>query len=301
MMLLRRHFKAMGGDNEIVVAASDEAPTAAAIENAIGEVLRIERKYSRYRQDSVLSQINRSAGQKGAVLCDEETTWLLDFADSLYSQSNGLFDITSGILRKAWDFSKHSLPMAETLEASLKQVGWDKVERVGNSIRLPRNGMEIDFGGFGKEYASDRAAAVLAQAGIAHGYVNLGGDINVLGPQADGQPWLIGIQNPRQRGAVIATIPITCGALATSGDYEKYFDLDGKRYCHILKPETGYPVSYWSSISVMAPLAIVAGSYSTIAMLKEGAALPFLQESQVQYLAIDLLSQISTNKTHIPE
>jgi thiamine biosynthesis lipoprotein len=166
-------------------------------------------------------------------------------------------------------------------------IGWDGVRLQDEQIMLPRAGMEIDFGGFGKEYASDRAASVLAQGGALHGYVNLGGDIRVIGPKPDGQAWQIGIQDPRARNRLIATIPIHAGGLATSGDYERYFDLDGKRYCHVLNPHTGQPVSYWRSVSVLAPLAVVAGNCTTITMLKEAQGLDYLRSTGMRYLAID--------------
>jgi len=154
-------------------------------------------------------------------------------------------------------------------------------------IRLPRAGMELDFGGFGKEYAADRAMAVLAAAGQRHGFVNLGGDIRILGPRADGSAWRFGIQHPRRAAGTIASVEMREGALATSGDYERFFDLDGRRYCHILSPKSGMPVARWRSVSVLAPVAIAAGSYATIAMLKQDDAIDFLNASGLAYLAID--------------
>lgn len=292
MELYRTQFRAMGGENEIVVAASSEALATQAMRAAADEVLRIQAKYSRYVEDSVLSRINRAAGSDAALRCDTETLDLLRFADTLYHQSGGLFDITSGVLRKAWNFALPVLPAAEALAPLLALVGWDAVERRGDSIRLPRVGMEIDFGGFGKEYAADRAAAVLSAQGLQHGYVNLGGDIRAIGPQPGGEPWLIGVQDPRRKGEIVATIPVVRGALATSGDYERFFEIDGTRYCHVLDPRSGYPVSYWSSVSVLAPMAIVAGSYSTIAMLKREAGLGFLREQKLSFLALDSQGQV---------
>jgi len=147
--------------------------------------------------------------------------------------------------------------------------------------------MEIDFGGFGKEYAADRAVALLAERGARHGFVNLGGDIRVLGPQPDGQPWRFGIQHPRKPEATIASIELAEGALATSGDYERYLEHEGRRYCHILDPRTGWPVAHWQSMSVVAPLAVAAGALTTIAMLKAEAALEFLRGQGVGFLAVD--------------
>ncbi len=206
--------------------------------------------------------------------------------------SDGLFDISSGVLRRIWNFRQATLPPEHELLRVLALIGWDQIQLESSNIRLPREGMEIDFGGFGKEYAADRAAAILMAQGQGYGYINLGGDMRFIGPQPNGSPWLIGIQDPRQVDAIVATIPIYQGALTTSGDYERFFELDGQRYCHILDPFNGYPVQEWRSISVLAPLAIAAGSCATIAMLKRTAAKDFLDAADVAYLAIDYSGQL---------
>jgi FAD:protein FMN transferase len=148
--------------------------------------------------------------------------------------------------------------------------------------------MELDFGGIGKEYAADRASTILQERGIAHSLVNLGGDVRAVGGQANGSPWHIGIRHPREpEPAVIASVDVAEGAIATSGDYERYFELGGRRYCHLLDARTGMPVSAWQSMSVAGPLAVVAGSCSTIAMLLEEGAPAFLQTQGVAWLGID--------------
>ncbi|GGD00420.1 FAD:protein FMN transferase [Undibacterium terreum] len=284
--VFRIAFEAMASRCEIRLAAPDETAAGRLAQAAVDEVRRIEHKYSRYRPDSIVSRINAAAG-KEAVECDEETSALLAYADCMYKASHGLFDITSGVLRRAWNFRAAALPEPEKLAPLLDLIGWAKVHRDLRRICLPRAGMELDFGGFGKEYAADRAAAVLEEQGVQFGYANLGGDIRVIGPQPDGQAWDIGIQDPRHADRIIATIPVSRGALATSGDYERFFELDGRRYCHILNPRCGMPVSHWRSVSVLGPLAIAAGSCSTIAMLKQKDALVFLDSSGMSYLAID--------------
>jgi len=287
MRLHRFAFRAMACDNELQLAGEQEAATAMA-RRAMAEVLRIEAKYSRYRDDSVTTAINRSAG-KAPVAIDTETAALLDFADALHGQSDGRFDLTSGVLRRAWDFKAARLPSESALTEALALVGWSKVERAAGQVFLPLAQMEIDFGGIGKEYAADRAAMVMAELGAQHGLVNLGGDVRVLGPAPDGRPWRIGIQDPRgETGRILAHLDVASGALATSGDYERYFELDGRRYCHLLDPRTGWPVEYWRSISVVAPLAVAAGGSATIAMLMPIAdAIDFLQAQDLRYLAID--------------
>ena len=279
-------FEAMASRCEVRLAAPDLNTAEQLAQAAIAEVRRIERAYSRYRADSIVSRINAAAGRY-RVECDDETWQLLAYADHLYGASGGLFDITSGVLRRAWDFRQLRVPHARDLAPLLALVDWASVQRDDNAIFLPRAGMEIDFGGFGKEYAADRACAILQQRGVRHGYVNLGGDMRFIGPQPDGRPWSIGIQDPRKADGIAASIAVSQGALTTSGDYERCFDLDGKRYCHVLDPRTGMPVSHWRSVSVLAPLAALGGSVSTIAMLKEADALAFLEASGLAYFAID--------------
>jgi thiamine biosynthesis lipoprotein len=282
----RTAFDAMASRCEIRLAAPDAHTAELLSRQAVAEVRRIEDKYSRYRPESIVSRINAAAG-KQSVVCDKETMALMSYAAALFGASEGLFDISSGVLRKAWDFHQPRVPSPEVLGPLLALVGWRKVRCDAEEVYLERAGMEIDFGGFGKEYAADRAAALLIEAGVRHGYVNLGGDMRFIGPQLDGRPWSIGIQDPRDPNAVVASIPISRGALATSGDYERYFELDGQRYCHILDPRTGMPVQHWRSVSVMAPMAIAAGSCATIAMLKQQGGLTFLNASDMGYLTVD--------------
>jgi len=277
----------MGGGGEFSIAAPDEVVAEQLSGPALAEVRRIEEKYSRYRADSVIGRISALAGSGEWFSCDEETLAFLKLADKLYRDSDGLFDITSGVLRRAWDFKTPRLPSSELLAELCSRTGWSRVEREDKRIRLPEPGMELDFGGFGKEYAADRAAAELVRLGVKHGFVNLAGDIRIIGPQLDGTPWVIGIQDPRVPGKLAASIPLSGGALATSGDYERYFVLEGRRYCHVLNPRTGYPVTHWRSISVIAPTAVAAGCCSTIAMLKGDLAIEFLKNSGVLFLGID--------------
>ena len=230
------------------------------------------------------------------VECDPETLALVRYGDTLFESSAGLFDCTSGVLRRAWDFSRAQLPDPSMLPALLSLIGWQRLERKGNAVRLGVAGMELDFGGFGKEYAADRAATIVHAKGVRHGFVNLAGDMRVVGPKPDGSPWMVGIQDPRHEKRTIASLPLSVGAIATSGDYERFFEAEGNRYCHILHPKTGYPVTFWRSVTVVAPLAITAGSCSTIAMLSEADGLGFLERSGLDYFAIDHSGQVYHKK-----
>jgi thiamine biosynthesis lipoprotein len=170
-------------------------------------------------------------------------------------------------LRRAWDFKSKKVPTQAELEFVLPLVGWDKVQWGGGKVQLTREGMELDLGGIGKEYAVDRACGMLLSAGVTSALVNLGGDVRVIGAQADGGSWRVGIAHPREQGATIATVELRGGAVATSGDYERFFEVDGKRYSHILNPRTGFPVQGFQSVSVVADSCLIAGTASTVAML----------------------------------
>jgi len=287
MALVRFPFRAMASEHDVQLDAADPARAKRAAAAAIADVLRIEAKYSRYRDDSLTTRINRAAG--GApVAIDAETGALLAYAERCHAQSGGLFDLTSGVLRRAWDFRRQppELPAERGLADALALIGWAGVEWNEHAIRLPRAGMEIDFGGIGKEYAADRMATILIEHGIAHGLVNLGGDVRAIGSQPNGAPWRVGIKHPREEEKTIASVELVDGAVATSGDYERFFEIGGRRYCHILDPRSGMPVRHWQSVSVVAPLCIVAGSCSTIAMLMEGAGEDFLAQQGLSYIAV---------------
>lgn len=282
----RLPFKAMGSACEVVLGSPSLEEAKGLAQVAIDEVQRIERKYSRYTTDSVIALINHQAAQ-APVACDAETWSLFQFASQLFEKSDGLFDITSGVLRRAWNFKQAQVPSVEQLENLLPLIGWQKVTLKNQTIALPLTGMEVDLGGFGKEYAADRAAQMLKEKGVTSGYVNLAGDMRFLGPKPNGEPWMIGIQDPRHPDQVIATLPMSQGGLATSGDYERFFESNGQRYCHVLNPQTGWPVQHWRTVSVTAPLAVLAGCTTTMAMLKEQEGLSFLKSTGFDFFAID--------------
>ena len=276
----------MAADNELQIHCGDATLARAAASRAMEEVARIEVKYSRYRPESLLSRVNAEAG--GDFLeVDEETERLLDYADTCVRQSEGAFDPTSGVLRRAWNFETERLPSDEELARLMPLVGWRWLERRPGRVRLAQPGMQLDFGGFGKEYAVDRAAFMLRAAGIESAIVNLAGDVCVLAPHPDGEPWQVGIRHPRRKHGVIATVPVSSGAVATSGDYERFMEVDGVRHCHILDPRTGRSARGFQSVSVLAPSCLVAGSATTIAMLKgREAGLAWLADLGLPYLAV---------------
>lgn len=278
----------MGSPCEIRFYCENEKLAQQHFNTLYNEVLRLEKKYTRYKPDSVTSTINQSAGTGKKVKLDEESAALLNYANQLYQQSDGLFDITSGILRQIWDFKSQQCPSTAQIEQLLPCIGWPKVELDNTSIYLPQKGMEVDFGGFVKEFATDTVSVLALNLGIKHGLINLGGDIRILGPHLDGDSWRIGIQHPRTPKQAIAVIDVHEGALATSGDYERYMIVNGKRYCHLLNPKTGLSIQPdLCSVSILAEACLIAGSFSTIAMLKSSEYPNWLAECGLPYLSFD--------------
>jgi len=288
-MALRLHrftFKAMACLNDLNLYCDDKKTAREIADQAIAMANSLEQRYSRYLPDSILSKINASAGQPG-IIVDSETTALLDYAQTCYQQSNGLFDVTSGVLRKVWDFKSNKLPEQRDVEATQKLIGWDKLNWTPPRITLPVSGMELDFGGIVKEYAADSCANLCRSLGIKSGLVNMGGDIHVIGPHPNGNPWVIGVQDPNNPDNAITSIELKQGGLASSGDYQRSMVIDDKLYSHILNPKTGWPVQGLRAVSVIAPHCLIAGSTSTIAMLKGEEGKPWLDTTGLTYVWID--------------
>lgn len=292
---IQRGFNAMGSPCEIRLYAKNRSRAEFMVSRAIREVERLETRYSRYRSDSLLSAINRVAAVGGVIAVDEETTALLNYAETCYQESEGLFDITSGLLRHAWRFDTGTAPEAEDIAALLDRIGWHRLRWRAPELEFPQAGMELDLGGAVKEYAVDRIAALCWEAEVCHGLINLGGDIKIIGPHPDGRPWAISLRHPRQPGKFMGTLMLEKGALASSGDYERCIELSGIRYGHILNPRSGWPVNHLASVSVVADLCILAGSAATIAMLKESAGPAWLKGLGLPYCWVNVAGMSGGN------
>jgi thiamine biosynthesis lipoprotein len=238
MLLGRYAFRAMGSPCELHLYGVSRAAIDAVADAARALVERLEQKYSRYREDSVLSAINRSAGDPAGVVVDDETALLLDYAATAHAESGGLFDATSGSLRRVWDLRSGRVPEQAEITAQLERVGWHRVRWERPRFAMPVAGMELDFGGFVKEYAVDLVADLCRAHGVHNGMVDLGGDLHAIGPHPSGKPWITGIRDPEHPERAIASVGLMRAALATSGDYERCMVVDGVRYTHILDPHT---------------------------------------------------------------
>lgn len=274
-------FTAMASPCEVLMDVDARPLAMTLLQQAVDEATRIEHSFSRYRDDNIIHRIHSAAGKPVEV--DGETARLLDYAEHCYEISDGLFDITSGILRRVWHFdgSDH-LPDQQQVSELLPFIGWHRVRWENPVITLPV-GMEIDLGGIGKEYAADRIALILHNTLLARGMdagllVNLGGDISVTGPRRDGSGWQIGLEDGARQ------FQLDRGGLATSGDTRRFLEKDGVRYSHVLDPRTGWPVpDAPSTVTVIANTCTDAGILSTLALLQGARAESFLQEQQVQH------------------
>ena len=283
------------------IFAKNEAEARRAALEGAREVYRLEGKFSRYDPDSYLSAINAVAGTGGELVVDDETAALLDLAYEWHMQSDGLFDITSGVLRRIWHFDIQRLPTESEIAELLELCGLFRLSWSRPHLQFRRSGMEIDLGGLVKEYACDRAAEILLDHGAQAVLVDLGGDIRVAGERPDEGGWQVGIRKPGSDEAA-TTISLAQGGVATSGNYERFFELGGKRYSHVLNPQTGWPVEGLASVSVVASTCLEAGRQSTLALLKGREGKSWLLDNAPRFLAIDetgaafgpLLSNAST-------
>jgi thiamine biosynthesis lipoprotein len=276
-------FAAMACPCEVLIEQTSES-RARSIACAVAECAwRIERKFSRYRNDSIVHAINSANGRPVEV--DDETAKLLDFAAALHSLSQGRFDITSGALRRAWKFDGGSrVPTQAEIDALMPSIGWDKVEWQRPVLRMPA-GMEIDFGGIGKEYAVDAAVEIAKSiAPDSSCLVNFGGDVAVGQERQDGKPWRVGVETVKRAGTAAGLIELMRGGLATSGDTRRFVLHHSYRYSHILDARTGWPVhGAPHSVTVAANTCTQAGALTTLAMLEGSNAKDFLERSGVKY------------------
>ena len=244
------------------------------------EAKRIEQKFSRYVIGNIVHTINQSNGE--SVVVDDETARLIDFAFQCYELSDGLFDISSGVLRTVWRFDgSDNVPDQKNIQPILKNIGLNKLTWHSPSLTLPK-GMELDFGGIGKEYAVD-CCLQMASRLIKHPIlINFGGDLACNGPRDNNQPWQVGIESVG--GGAPAAIKLPHGALATSGDARRYLIKNNIRYSHILNPLTGFSVmDAPRSITIAAPTCVEAGLMSTMAMLQGKEAEEFLKQQEIPH------------------
>ena len=279
----------MGGPAS--VAIRHDADCTQAVQGLIKiieqDTAALETKYSRYRADSLISRINSKAGDGEFVAIDAETLSLINFCAVLHKQSDGLFDPTSGVLREVWDFQLGVAKDLSQLPQLLEKVGWEKVEICDQQLRLSQEGMGLDLGGIVKEYAVDKSMAAIREAGFSNAIVELAGDVMAIGGRNNNEAWQVGICDPANPSEALISIELADAALATSGSYRRYIELDGERFSHFLHPLSGMPISGPRSVSVISDTCITAGAVATVACLKPPAdGESWLEASQLPWLSV---------------
>lgn len=269
-VLRKRTTMLMGGRFDITIVAKDSALAEINIDTVINEISRIENLISDWKPASQVSQVNANAGIRPVVV-DKEVFELTERALELSRLTNGAFDISFAAMDRIWKFdgSMKAMPTQKAIKKSVEKVGYKNIvmdkERLTIFLRLP--GMKIGFGALGEGYAADKCRDLMLSRGVKAGIVNGSGDMSTWGKQPDGTDWVIGINDPIHRDEIFAVIPLSQGAVVTSGSYEKFVVFNGKRYAHIINPATGYPATGLSSVTVFGPSAEKANGFSTSLMV----------------------------------
>ena len=294
--------KLMGNSFEITVVSEDEFWARERIDMAIAEIKRIEKLLTTFNDNSQTNQVNRAAGIK-AVKVDREVFELVQRSLRISAITDGAFDISYGSLDKSlWNFNCNmtSLPDEKIAGEAVRLINYQNIilNESDCSIFLKEKGMRIGFGGIGKGYAAERAKALLKKEGVESGIVNASGDLTAWGTQANGNPWTIGIADPDHAGTPFSYMNISERAVATSGNYEKYAVINGKKYSHTINPKTGLPVTGIKSVTVIAPNAEIADAMATPVTVM-GVRGGLFMIDQIKYLGciiIDDHNNIYTSK-----
>ncbi|MGO3718402.1 MAG: FAD:protein FMN transferase [Mesonia hippocampi] len=297
----KRTLKLMGSRFDITVVANDSIQANEYIDTAVAEISRIEKLISSWDNNSQTSEINRNAGIK-PVKVDKELFDLIERTIGISKLTDGAFDISYASMDRIWKFdgSMTKMPSKEKIIASVEKVGYQNIvlDKKNSTVFLKLERMKIGFGAIGKGYAADMAKTLLISKGVNSGIINASGDMNTWGKQPNGNEWKVAITNPMNKNKVFALLPITDGAVVTSGNYEKYVNFNGKRYTHIIDPRTGYPSTGIISVTVFAPKAELADALATsvFVMGKEAGLDRINQLPKTECIIIDDKGNISMSK-----
>ncbi len=298
----RRVLRLMGNRFEISVVSSNKDWAEAQIELAVAEIKRIEALLTTFDDSSQTNQINANAGVR-PVAVDTEVFELIRRSLKISEITQGAFDISYGSIdKKLWNFDNTmtALPDAQTAKLMVRLIDYRNVilNQTDSTVFLKEVGMRIGFGGIGKGYAAEKAKAVLKAAGVESGIVNAAGDLTTWGTQPNGKPWTVGIADPNTKNNAFSSFSISNMAVATSGNYEKFIVIDGKKYSHTIDPKTGLPVSGIKSVTIICPNAELADAMATPVMVM-GVRVGLNLINQMQHIAcivIDDNNKIHTSK-----
>lgn len=269
--LFRRSMKLMGNRFEISVVQNDEKYANQCIDAAVSEIQRIESLLSTFKENSQTNLINQQAGISPVVV-DNEVFQLISRSQRISQLTQGAFDLSYGSIDKSlWNFDANmkTLPDPATATSLVRLINYKNIllDPFNKTVFLKEKGMRIGFGGIGKGYAAEKAKQVLLSMGIQNGIVNASGDLSAWGHQPNGDPWTIGIADPNSTRNAFSYLNITNTAIATSGNYEKFIIIGGKKYSHTIDPKTGLPVQGIKSVTILSPYAELADAMATPVMI----------------------------------
>jgi thiamine biosynthesis lipoprotein len=269
--LYKKVLKLMGNRFEISVVAEDPLWADECINDAVQEISRIEKLFTTFDESSQTNLINRSAGIS-PVKVEREMFDLIKRSKKISELTQGAFDITYGSIdKRLWNFDKTmtKLPDPQTAKRLVRLINYRNIllDEDNCTVFLKEKGMRIGFGGIGKGYAAERAKLLLKQKGVDSGIVNAAGDLTAWGYQPNGKPWTIGIADPNAARKAFSFVEITNTSVATSGNYEKFIMIDGKKYSHTIDPKTGLPVTGIKSVTIICPNAEIADAMATPVMI----------------------------------
>ena len=295
---VKKSLKLMGSRFDITVVSVDEDLGYINIQEAVGEIRRIEKMISSWDKSSETSLVNRNAGIK-PVKVSLELFKLIERAKQISEITDGAFDISYSSMDKIWKFdgSMTTMPTNQQIRESVSKVGYENIilNSADNTVFLKYKGMKISFGAIGKGYAADKAKELLVSKQVPAGIINAAGDLTTWGTKSSGEKWLIGIANPLSKDKIFSWLPILESSVATSGNYEKFVIINGKKYTHIIDPRTGYPSSGINSVSVFAKSAELCDALATaIFIMGKNAGLSLINQlGGTEVIIVD-----SANKIH---
>ncbi|WP_299435001.1 FAD:protein FMN transferase [uncultured Maribacter sp.] len=291
----------MGSRFDITVVAKDSLEASYFITLAVNEITRIEKLISSWDKNSETALVNKNAGIS-PVKVSNELYELIERSIKISKLTDGAFDISYASMDKVWQFNgtMAQMPNAKQIKQSVAKVGYRNIilNKEESTVYLKQEGMKIGFGAIGKGYAADKAKVLLVKKGVVSGIINASGDMNTWGKQPNGEEWKVAITNPMNKNKAFALLPITNGAVVTSGNYEKFVMLNGKRYTHIIDPRTGYPSSGIISVTVFAPKAELADALATsvFVMGKEVGLNRINQLPNIECVIVDEIGEVTTSK-----
>ena len=300
MVKCRLEKRLMGSDFELIVVAEDEETGNILLNEGVAEIQRLENLLTEFKENSQTSLLNKNAGIQG-VKVDDEVYHLIKRSINISSITQGAFDITAGALKSLYNFKNKqtAFPSQVAIQEKMNTVGYKHILlQENNSVYLEKQGMHIGFGAIGKGYAADKVKTLWKSKGVKSGVINASGDLTAWGLQPDNKPWKIGIADPMDINKILLWLPVDNASVATSGNYEQYFELNGIRYSHNIDPRTGIPARFIKSVTIISISAELSDALATaVTIMGKEVGMHFINQlPNVHCIIIDNDNRIHQSK-----